>query len=99
MRTDEGDEIVEPGDYDLGDDRTLRVWLTQDDDERVEMWTCTHCQKVDGVLNALLVSVIDGQMETRQDENGEFKFSITPAGVDRVKAMLDGLGDGQDDHE
>jgi hypothetical protein len=96
MRTDDGEEIVEPGDYDLGDDRTLRVYLTQDDDEQVHMWACTHCQEVDGMLNAILVNVIDGQMSLKQKESGEFFMSITPAGTDRVKGLIEDLADSDD---
>lgn len=101
MRTPDGEEIVEPGDYDLGDDRRLRVYLTQDEtkpeDEQVEMWACTHCQPVDGVLNAILVNVIDGQMNLTQDETGEFRMSLTEAGTDRVKAMIRDRAEGDDE--
>lgn len=48
MRTDDGEEIVEPGDYELTDGRSLRVYLTQDADETVHMWAGTYCQEVDG---------------------------------------------------
>jgi len=89
MRNEEGEEIIEPGDYDLGDDRRLRVYLTQNDDEQIHMWACTHCQEVDGVLNAILTTVIDGQMALTQDADGEFRLSMTQAGIDRVKNMID----------
>lgn len=35
MRNEDDEEIIEPGDYDLGDDRRLRVYLTRDDDEQL----------------------------------------------------------------
>lgn len=87
MRTDEGDEIIEPGDYDL-DGKTLRVYLTQDEEGDRTMWACTHCQEVDGITNGLLLNVIDGTLLTTQDESGEFNFQMTEAGKDRVKSML-----------
>lgn len=95
MRTDEGDEIVEPGAYDLGSSR-LHVWLTRDDADVVQMWACTdehpdsfcaRCQEVDGVLNALFVHVIDGLIECTQLASGEFQFRLTQAGKDAVRRM------------
>lgn len=97
MRTEDGEEIVEPGYYDLGEGQTLRVYLTQDDDEQIHMWACTHCQEVDGVLNGILTLVLDGQMTLRQDDEGQFFMSMTEAGTDRVKNMIRDLADSTDD--
>jgi hypothetical protein len=93
MRTEEGDEIIEPGDYELSDERTLRVYLTKDADETLHMWACTHCQEVDGVTNALLVGVIDGTFDVTQDDSGEFRLGITKAGEDAVKALFQRMAD------
>lgn len=91
MKTEEGDEIVEPGVYELEDDRRLHVWISGDD-----LWACCvydHgpfcrlCQRVDGMLNALLVNVLDGHMICRQGPDGEFSFQMTKAGMDAVRAM------------
>lgn len=96
MRTEDGDEIIEPGIYDLGEDRKLHVSIAGG-----KLWACSvydHgpmcrlCQEVDGVLNACLVNVIDGRMTCRQDGDGEFQFKVTRAGEDAVRAMLDGGG-------
>lgn len=91
MRTEEGDEIIEPGDYDLGEDRTLRVYLTEDENDTVHMWACTHCREVDGVTNALLVGAIDGLYNVTQDEHGEFRLSLTTAGEEAAKALIQRL--------
>jgi hypothetical protein len=98
MKTEDGDEIVEPGEYDLGDGRTLHVFLTGTEEIGYRMWACTaydhgphcrRCQEVDGVLNALLVNVLDGQMTCRQrPDDAEFLFHVTKAGEDAVRAML-----------
>jgi hypothetical protein len=96
MRTEEGEEIVDPGIYDLGDDRRLHVFITGTP-EHPKMWACSvydHgpfcrlCQEVDGTLNALLVNVLDGRMTCRQDAEGEFQFKLTQAGTDAVRSML-----------
>lgn len=97
MRTEDGDEIIEPGTYDLSSGRTLHIWIVGAEDEP-EMWACSvydHgpfcrlCQRVDGVLNACLVNVLDGRMECDQDAEGGFRFKMTPAGIDAVHTMLD----------
>lgn len=88
MRTDEGDEVIEPGEYELADGRALRVYLTQDDDGQLHLWACTHCQEVDGVTNGLLLNVIDGRMDIDQDETGEFQLKMTQAGIDVVENLI-----------
>lgn len=102
MRTEDGDEIIEPGVYDLGDDRRLHIFITGPEDD-LKMWACSvydHgpfcrlCQEVDGVLNACLVNVIDGRMECSQDQRGEFRFKVTKAGEDAVRAMIVDIGEG-----
>ncbi len=92
MRTEEGDEIIDPGDYDLGEGQRLRVYVMQDEEENLTMWACTHCQEVDGVMNALLVGVIDGQYNLMQSDTGEFALSLTEAGEAAAKALLQRLG-------
>lgn len=98
MKTDDGDEIIEPGMYDLGEGKTLHVFLSGNEDIDYRMWACTAydhgpmCrldQEVDGVLNALLVNVIDGRMTCRQDQDGQFQFRVTQAGKDAVKSMIE----------
>lgn len=108
MRTEDGEEIIEPGVYDLGDDRSLYVFLTGRQLQPaadVQMWACmAHtaglrcdlCQEVDGMLNAMLLNVIDGRMDTRQDPDGEFQFRMTRAGNDAVRAMVKLPPDGKD---
>lgn len=94
MRTEDGDEIIEPGVYELDDDKRLHVWITGGDEP--QMWACCvydHgpfcrlCQPVDGLLNACLTNVIDGRFTCSQKSDGEFEFSITQAGKDAVRAM------------
>ncbi len=101
MRTDDGDEIIEPGTYELSNGRTLHVWIGGTEDEP-ELWACSvydHgpfcrlCQEVDGTLNALLVNVLDGRMECDQSPDGEFRFKVTKAGEDAVRAMIDRASD------
>lgn len=98
MRTDEGEEIIEPGDYDI-DGTRLRVYLTEDEDEQVHMWACTHCQEVDGITSAILTNVIDGRMTIRQTESGEFQMSMTQAGIDQAKHLIENLTDREDDDD
>jgi hypothetical protein len=103
MRTEDGDEIIEPGEYDLSEGRTLRVWLGGVEGDR-ELWACSMhdhgpfcrlCQRVDGVLNACLINVIDGQMVCSQrPEDGEFLFQVTRAGFDAVRAMAKEVDNG-----
>ena len=88
MRTEDGDEIVEPGDYDMGDGQRLRVYLTEDDEGERAMWACTHCQEVDGVLNSILVGALDGLFGISQDESGEFQIRLTEAGLDSAKRLI-----------
>lgn len=94
---DSDDEIITPGSYELNSGRTLRVWISGTEDAP-ELWACSvydHgpmcrlCQEVDGVTNACLVNVIDGRMECDQDpQTGEFRFKVTQAGEDAVRAMI-----------
>jgi len=97
MRTEDGDEIIEPGVYDLGEGRKLHVFITGVEGD-YKLWACSvydHgpfcrlCQEVDGGLNACLVNVLDGRMECQQDAKGEFCFKVTKAGEDAVRAMID----------
>lgn len=88
MRTEEGDEVIEPGEYELADGRVLRVYLTEDAEEHMHLLACTHCQEVDGITNGLLVNVIDGRMDIAQGETGEFQLKMTQAGVDALKGMI-----------
>jgi hypothetical protein len=96
MRTEDDDEIITPGTYDLGGDRKLHVFITGTDDD-LKMWACCAydhgphcrlCQEVDGILNACLLNVIDGRFTCSQDADGEFKFKVTKAGEDAVRAMI-----------
>lgn len=87
MRTENGDEVIEPGAYDLGDGKMLHVWVGGTE-EQPELWATTFGQEVDGILNAMLLNVIDGQMECSQDEDGEFRFKVTQAGMDKVRHMI-----------
>jgi hypothetical protein len=98
MRTSDGDEIISPGVYDLGNDRRLHVFLTGTDEIGRKLWACCvydHgpfcrlCQEVDDALNALLLNVVDGRMGCRQEPGGEFKFKVTQAGLDAVRAMIE----------
>lgn len=88
--------IIAPGDYELSDGRTLHVWTGGSEDEPA-LWACSlndHgpfcrlCQLVDGVLDACLINVIDGRLECRQEANGEFRFKVTEAGEDALRAMI-----------
>lgn len=97
MRTEEGDEIIEPGEYELPNGNTLHVWITGSESDEPKLWACQvydHglfcrlCKEVDGALNACLVNVLDGRMECDQDQDGEFRFKVTQAGVDAVRTML-----------
>lgn len=97
MKTDDGDEIIEPGDYDLGDGKTLHVIITGSEDIGFKLWACTAydhgpmCrldQEVDAMLNACLCNVLDGRMTCRQNQDGEFAFKVTKAGEDAVKTMI-----------
>lgn len=99
MRTEEGDEIIEPGDYELDGGRRLRVYVTQDDDEELHLWACTHCQEIDGMTNGLLVGVIDGNFDIRQDAAGEFQLRLTDAGTDAAKALIQRLATGEPEQE
>lgn len=95
MRTEDDDEIIEPGTYDLSNGRKLHVWIVPESE--TVLWACSvydHgplcrlCQPVDEMLNACLVNVIDGRFECDQDQDGEFRFKVTKAGEDAVRAML-----------
>jgi hypothetical protein len=97
MKTEDGDEIIDPGDYDLGDNTTLHVFFTGNDEVGYKLWACAAydhgpfcrlCKEVDGMLNALLINVIDGRMTLRQDQDGEFQFRMTAAGNDAVRSMI-----------
>lgn len=94
--SDDSDEIIAPGDYELNNGRTLHVWIGGTD-EAPELWACSvydHgpfcrlCQGVDGLLNACLVNVLDGRLECDQDQDGQFRFKVTPAGIDAVRSMI-----------
>lgn len=103
MRDDDDNEIIEPGDYDLGEGQTLHVWIRRSDYVDPSMWACTaydhgplcrRCQEVDGTTNACLLAVIDGMMKIRQNpDTAEFEFSVTTAGEDRVRNLIRELGD------
>jgi hypothetical protein len=102
MRTEDGDEIIEPGIYDLGGDRTLHVFLTGTDEHSLKLWACSvydhgpHCrlcQEVDEIMNGCLLNVIDGRMECAQDPDGEFEFKMTQAGFDAVRRMIERAGE------
>lgn len=105
MRTEDGDEIITPDDYDLGDGKTLHVWITGDGTENAEMWACCApdhgpfcrlCQPVDGTTNALLIAVIDGNLEIQQDADGGFLLKITKAGEHMVRNLMIDLDPGEE---
>ncbi len=93
MRTEDGEEIIEPGTYEQHDGPELHVFLTGNPEVGYELWACTAydhgpfcrlCQEVDSVTNACLVNVLDGRMTCRQKPTGEFTFKMTQAGRDAV---------------
>jgi hypothetical protein len=91
------DDIVHPGIYDIGNGRSLHVFLTGTEELGHTLWACSAydhgplcrlCQPVDATLNGCLQNVLDGRMECRQDQNGGFKFKVTQAGIDAVRTMV-----------
>lgn len=102
MKTEDGDEIIEPGEYDLGDGKTLHAFLTGTKEVGYKLWACAAydhgpmcrlCQEVDDVLNACLINVLDGRMTCRQDADGRFEFKVTKAGEDAVRNMIERADD------
>ena len=96
MKTDDGEEIIEPDVYELGGGRRLHVFMTGVEGD-YKLWACTAydhgpfcrlCEVVDDVLNACLLNVLDGRMDCQQTPDGEFRFRVTAAGRDAVKAMI-----------
>lgn len=80
----------------------LHRWI-QDDQE----WACAAydhgpfcrlCQRVDGTLRHLLENVDAGFMEVvgaRSD--GDVEFRLTPAGEERARSLIKGMGGDPDD--
>lgn len=49
---------------------------------------CRLCQPVDEILDGCLQNVIDGNMEARQNGNGEFSFKLTPQGQQQASHIV-----------
>lgn len=98
MRMENGDELIEPGEYDLGEHRKLRVFFVGSKETGRKLWACAAydhgpfcrlCQEVDEVLNGCLTNVLDGRMTCRQGPDGGFSFKLTQAGFDAVRVMIE----------